>query len=72
MAILNIGFGGPRGTLLASCSSDLIIKLWDPSDEYKNIRTLLRHEHSGSAVHFVSPSSGNLLVLASRDKYLRI
>ncbi|CAG8958266.1 hypothetical protein HYFRA_00000621 [Hymenoscyphus fraxineus] len=75
--VLDVDFGGPRGgTLLASCSSDLTIKLWDPSDEYKNIRTLPGHDHSVSAVRFIpsgaagSPSSGNLLVSASRDKSL--
>jgi platelet-activating factor acetylhydrolase IB subunit alpha len=75
--VLDVDFGGPRGgTLLASCSSDLTIKLWDPSDEYKNIRTLPGHDHSVSAIRFVpsgaagSPSSGNLLVSASRDKTL--
>ncbi|KAK2757660.1 protein with putative role during mitosis [Arachnomyces sp. PD_36] len=78
-AVLDVDYGGPRGgTLLASCSSDLTIKLWDPSDEYKNIRTLPGHDHSVSAVRFIpsgaagSPSSGNLLVSASRDKTLRI
>jgi platelet-activating factor acetylhydrolase IB subunit alpha len=78
-AVLDVDYGGPRGgTLLASCSSDLTIKLWDPSDEYKNIRTLPGHDHSVSAVRFVpsgaagAPSSGNLLVSASRDKTLRI
>lgn len=78
-AVLDVDFGGPRGgTLLASCSSDLTIKLWDPSDEYKNIRTLPGHDHSVSAVRFIpsgaagAPSSGNLLVSASRDKTLRI
>ena len=71
-AVLDIDFGGPKGgILLASCSSDLTIKLWDPSDEYKNIRTLPGHDHSVSAVRFVSPS-GNLLVSASRDKSLRV
>ncbi len=78
-AVLDVDYGGPRGgTLLASCSSDLTIKLWDPSDEYKNIRTLPGHEHSISAVRFIpsgaagAPSSGNLLVSASRDQTLRI
>ena len=78
-AVLDVDYGGPRGgTLLSSCSSDLTIKLWDPSDEYKNIRTLPGHDHSVSAVRFVpsgaagAPSSGNLLVSASRDKSLRI
>ncbi|KAH8890303.1 dynein regulator [Thozetella sp. PMI_491] len=77
--VLDLDFGGPRGgTLLASCSSDLTIKLWDPSDDYKNIRTLPGHDHSVSAVRFIpsgaagAPSSGNLLVSASRDKSLRI
>ena len=78
-AVLDVDYGGPRGgTLLASCSSDLTIKLWDPSDSYKNIRTLPGHDHSVSALRFIpsgaagAPSSGNLLVSASRDKTLRI
>lgn len=78
-AVLDVDYGGPRGgTLLASCSSDLTVKLWDPSDEYKNIRTLPGHDHSVSAVRFIpsgaagSPLSGNLLASASRDKTIRI
>ncbi|KAJ5482963.1 Nuclear distribution protein nudF 1 [Penicillium diatomitis] len=78
-AVLDVDYGGPRGgTLLASCSSDLTIKLFDPADEYKNIRTLPGHDHSVSAVRFIpsgaagSPMSGNLLVSASRDMTLRI
>lgn len=78
-AVLDVDFGGPRGgTLLASCSSDLTIRLWDPSDEYKNIRTLPGHDHSISSIRFVpsgaagAPLSGNTLVSASRDKTLRI
>lgn len=78
-AVLDVDYGGPRGgTLLASCSSDLTVKLWDPSDEYKNIRTLPGHDHSVSAVRFIpsgaagAPLSGNLLASASRDKTIRI
>lgn len=77
--VVDVDYGGPRGgTLLASCSSDLSIKLWDPTDEYRNIRTLLGHDHSVSAVRFIpsgdsaAPSSGNFLVSASRDKVLMI
>lgn len=77
--VVDVDYGGPRGgTLLASCSADLTIKLWDPSDEYKNIRTLPGHDHNISAVRFVpsgaagSPLSGNLLVSASWDKTLRV
>ena len=78
-AVTDVDYGGPRGgTLLASCSSDLTIKLWDPAEEHKNIRTLLGHDHSVSAIHFIpsgvagAPLSGNLLVSASRDKVLKI
>ncbi|KAI1777248.1 nuclear distribution protein nudF [Hypoxylon cercidicola] len=71
-AVLDLDFGGPRGNvLLVSCSSDLTIKLWDPSEDYKNIRTLPGHDHSVSAVRFI-PSSANLLVSASRDHTLKI
>lgn len=78
-AVLDVDYGGPRGAyLLASCSSDLTIKLWDPADDYKNIRTLPGHDHSVSAVRFVptpttaAPGSPTLLVSASRDRTLRI
>ncbi|OBT85483.1 hypothetical protein VE02_07365 [Pseudogymnoascus sp. 03VT05] len=78
-AVLDVDYGGPRGgILLASCSSDLTIKLWDPADDYKNIRTLPGHDHSVSAIRFIpsgaigAPSSGNLLVSASRDKTLKV
>lgn len=77
-AVLDIDYGGPKSALLlASCSSDLTIKLWDPSDGYKNIRTLSGHDHSVSAVRFIPSgsgafSSGNMLVSASGDKSLKI
>lgn len=77
--VLDVDYGGPRGgCLLASCSSDLTIKLWNPADDYQNIRTLTGHVHSVSAIRFIpsgasgAPSSGNLLVSASRDQSLRI
>ncbi|KAF5018453.1 hypothetical protein F66182_9564 [Fusarium sp. NRRL 66182] len=45
--VLDVDYGGPRGgCLLASCSSDLTIKLWNPADDYQNIRTLTGHDHS--------------------------
>ncbi|KAF7589499.1 Positively regulates the activity of the minus-end directed microtubule motor protein dynein [Aspergillus hancockii] len=71
-AISGLDFGGQKGhTLLASCSSDLTIKLWDPSKDYANVRTLSGHDHSVSAVRFLTPT-GNLLVSASRDASIRI
>ncbi|KAL7624961.1 Lissencephaly-1 [Parahypoxylon ruwenzoriense] len=74
-AVLDVDFGGPRGgILLASCSSDLTIKLWDPANEYNNIRTLPGHDHSVSAVRFIpaGDTPGNLLVSASRDCTMKI
>lgn len=72
-AVLDLDFGGPKaGVLLVSCSSDLTIKLWDPNNEYKNIRTLTGHDHSVSAVRFIPSAAGEYLVSASRDKTLRI
>ncbi|CCX15022.1 nuclear distribution protein PAC1 [Pyronema domesticum] len=72
-AVLDVDFGGPKnGILLASCSSDLTIKLWDPANDYKNIRTLTGHDHSVSAVRFIPSAAGEYLVSASRDKTLRI
>lgn len=75
-AVQGLDYGGLRGaTLLASCSSDLTIKLWDPADEYRNTRTLIGHDHSVSAVRFVpaGPASpGNLLASCSRDGSVRV
>lgn len=72
-AVQDVDFGGPKtAVLLASCSNDLTIKLWDPAAEYKNIRTLTGHDHSVSAVRFIPSAAGECLVSASRDKTLRI
>ncbi|KAL6232277.1 nuclear distribution protein nudF [Aspergillus navahoensis] len=70
--VSGLDYGGQKGnTLLASCSSDLTIKLWDPSKDYANIRTLSGHDHSVSAVRFLT-SNDNHLISASRDGTLRI
>lgn len=61
---------GAMGVLLASCSSDLTIKLWNPADGYKNIRTLQGHDHIVSAVRFIP--NGNLLASASKDRDIRL
>lgn len=72
-AVTDVDSGGPRrATQLASCSNDLTIKLYDPSEDYQNIRTLPGHDYSVSAVRFIPLGAGNLFVSASRDKTLRI
>ncbi|KAJ5087257.1 WD domain-containing protein [Penicillium angulare] len=58
------------GVLLASCSSDLTIKLWNPTDGYKNIRTLQGHEHIISAVRFLP--SRDMLASASKDENVKL
>ncbi|KAI1114154.1 WD40 repeat-containing protein [Nemania sp. NC0429] len=41
-AVLDVDYGGPRGsTHLASCSSDLTIKLWDPANDVSAVRFIL-------------------------------
>jgi platelet-activating factor acetylhydrolase IB subunit alpha len=68
-AINNICFDN-AGKLLASCSSDLSIKIWKFDNPMKCIKTLSGHEHLVSSVVF-SPD-GNLLYSCSRDKTIKI
>lgn len=58
-----------KGTLLASCSSDLTIKLWDFNNS-TCIKTLHGHDHTVSCVKFVP--GGDYLVSCSRDKTIKI
>lgn len=72
-AVRGLDYGTPLGVpgvLLASCSSDLTIKLWNPTDGYKNIRTLQGHDHIVSAVRFIPNTS--LLASASKDMEVRL
>lgn len=55
---------------LATCSSDLSIKVWH-GDNFRHVRTLLGHEHTVSAVAF-SPLSPTTLYLVSRDKAVKV
>ncbi|ODV81492.1 nuclear distribution protein PAC1 [Suhomyces tanzawaensis NRRL Y-17324] len=56
--------------LLASCSSDLSIKIWNGSS-YKHIRTLTGHEHTISSIKF-SHIKPTILYSVSRDKTVKI
>lgn len=46
------------------------IKVWDTNDDWKNTKTLYGHDHSVSAVKFVS--GDDFIVSAARDRSIRI
>lgn len=56
--------------VLASCSSDLSIKVWE-GDSFNHVRTLTGHEHTVSSIAF-SPENPNLLYSVSRDKAVKV
>jgi platelet-activating factor acetylhydrolase IB subunit alpha len=63
----------PRGTHLASCSTDLSIKLWDltsrngqQQQQYACVRTLRGHDHTISAVRFLPLFAGNSMLSEQR------
>ncbi len=56
--------------LLATCSSDLYIKIWD--SDFNNIRTLMGHDHTISCVKFIPNSQPLQLISCSRDKSIRV
>ncbi|OWZ67725.1 nuclear distribution protein PAC1 [Cryptococcus neoformans] len=68
-AVVDVDFD-PRGSLMATCSSDLTVKLWDTANDYTNVKTLHGHDHSVSSVRFMP--DGDSLVSASRDKTIRV
>ena len=75
--IRDLDYGASASGLLASCSSDLTIKLWDPQNGYKNTRTLQGHEHSVTAIRQVatkfSGSKTNYVLLSSSgDQTIKI
>lgn len=56
--------------LLATSSADLTIKLWDLSENFNNVHTLMGHEHTVSAVKFAEHEAQ--LLSASRDTTVRV
>lgn len=56
------------GKVLASCSSDLSVRLWD-TDSWNNMRTLQGHDHTVSSVKFINE---DLLASCSRDCTIRL
>lgn len=59
-----------QGRYLASCSSDLSIKLWDINNDYQCFKTLNGHNHNVSYVNF-NPE-GDFVFSCSRDKTIRL
>ena len=57
------------GKLLASCSADMSIKLWD-FQTYECVKTMHGHDHNVSSVAFL-PSS-DYIVTSSRDKTIKM
>lgn len=56
--------------VLASCSSDLTIKVWE-GDTLKHVRTLTGHEHTVSGLAF-SGENATMLYSVSRDKTVKV
>ncbi|KAK6455833.1 WD40-repeat-containing domain protein [Scheffersomyces xylosifermentans] len=59
-----------KSYIVASCSADLSIKIWD-SSTYKHLRTLTGHDHTVSSVAF-SRTTPHILYSVSRDKSVKI
>lgn len=59
-----------QGRFLASCSSDLTIKLWDLTNDYLCFKTLFGHNHNVSYVNF-NPE-GDMVYSCSRDKTVKL
>lgn len=59
-----------KSYMLATCSSDLSIKIWDGAT-YKQMRTLSGHEHTVSSIAY-SKVKPHILYSVSRDKTVKI
>lgn len=65
-----IELNAKQAYLMASCSSDLSIKIWE-GEVLKHVRTLTGHEHTVSSICF-SPSVPKRLYSVSRDLAVKI
>ncbi|KAF7639917.1 Lissencephaly-1-like protein [Meloidogyne graminicola] len=58
------------GKLLASCSVDLTIKIWDFVNTYECLKTLKGHEHNISSISFLP--NRDFILSGSRDKLIKL
>jgi len=59
----------PEGDRLASCSSDMSIKIWDMTDDsFRCVRTLQGHDHNVCGVRFFA----DMLISCSRDATIKM
>jgi platelet-activating factor acetylhydrolase IB subunit alpha len=65
-----VDIGGVKTHVVASCSADLSIKIWNGSN-YTNVRTLTGHEHTVSSIAF-SRTKPDILYSVSRDKNVKV
>lgn len=69
-SVQDIDFNG-SGTMLASCSADLSVKLWNfEGSDFGCLKTLQGHDHSVSAVLWLP--GGDFVLSASRDKTIKL
>ena len=57
------------GKVLASCSADMSIKLWD-FQTYECVKTMHGHDHNVSSVAFLP--TGDYILSSSRDKTIKM
>ena len=57
------------GKMLASCSADMSIKLWD-FNTFECVKTMHGHDHNVSSVSFLP--SGDYIFSSSRDKTIKM
>jgi platelet-activating factor acetylhydrolase IB subunit alpha len=68
-SVQDIGFDF-TGKLLASCSADMSIKLWDFHQSFACVKTMHGHDHNVNSITFMP--QGDFVVSASRDKTIKI
>ena len=59
-----------NGTLLASCSTDMSVRIWNFEDDFRCIKTFNGHDHAVTGVAF-DPSNNDIVLSCSRDGTVR-